>query len=545
MDNVMKLMKTDKAQCSGCYACCNICPVDAIRMKVNEEGFWYPSVDETVCIHCGRCIQVCQIDNSKPPKVDMDTEAYACMNLDNGKRLASSSGGIFIELAQYVISHDGIVFGAAFDKHLKLRHTFASTMEECRAFMGSKYLQSQIGRSYSDAKRFLDQKKMVLFTGTPCQIHGLKLFLGREYANLITADLACHGVPSPAVFDKYISDLEQQHHGKVTSFYFRSKKKGWNNFCTEVHFDTQEQRIQSHNECPFDKGFLTNLYLRPSCYVCKNKGDNRYSDLVMGDYWGIEKVHKEMSDDQKGSVLFVRTEKGRHIFDAIKGNFKCLNGDDSYGNTENIAISKPVPMNPHRDDFFVDFKNNKKSNKPLSLLIRPYIPKEGVLLKLRKAIPKPVKDIIKKVLFKNRGGIVPKRKDGISWKEYALEIGFDDGNSLRVSHDSSIFMRGFLADLYLRLSCYQCQNKEGNRFSDITLADYWGVQDREKDMDDDQGTSVALVHTMKGKKLLQEISTTIKLKKTDLTYVISRNPSLKYSARLTPNRSKFFQGFIG
>lgn len=542
MDNVMKLMKTDKAQCSGCYACCNICPVDAIRMKVNEEGFWYPSVDETVCIHCGRCIQVCQIDNSKPPKVDMDTEAYACMNLDNGKRLASSSGGIFIELAQYVISHDGIVFGAAFDKNLKLRHTFASTMEECRAFMGSKYLQSQIGRSYSDAKRFLDQKKMVLFTGTPCQIHGLKLFLGREYANLITADLACHGVPSPAVFDKYISDLEQQHHGKVTSFYFRSKKKGWNNFCTEVHFDTQEQRIQSHNECPFDKGFLTNLYLRPSCYVCKNKGDNRYSDLVMGDYWGIEKVHKEMSDDQGGSVLFVRTEKGRHIFDAIKGNFKCLNGDDSYGYTENIAISKPVPMNPHRDDFFVDFKNNKKSNKPLSLLIRPYIPKERFLLKLRKAIPKPVKDIIKKTLNKN---IVSKRNDGISWKEYALEIGFDDGNSLRVNHDSSIFMRGFLTDLYLRLSCYQCHNKEGNRFSDITLADYWGVQDREKDMDDDQGTSVALVHTMKGKKLLQEISTTIKLKKTDLTYVISRNPSLKYSARLTPNRSKFFQGFIG
>lgn len=542
MDNVMKLMKTDKAQCSGCYACCNICPVDAIRMKVNEEGFWYPSVDETACIHCGRCIQVCQIDNSKPPKVDMDTEAYACMNLDNGKRLASSSGGIFIELAQYVISHDGIVFGAAFDKHLKLRHTFASTMEECRAFMGSKYLQSQIGRSYSDAKRFLDQKKMVLFTGTPCQIHGLKLFLGREYANLITADLACHGVPSPAVFYKYISDLERQHHGKVTSFYFRSKKKGWNNFCTEVHFDTQEQRIQSHNECPFDKGFLTNLYLRPSCYVCKNKGDNRYSDLVMGDYWGIEKVHKEMSDDQGVSVLFVRTEKGRHIFDAIKGNFKCLNGDDSYGNTENIAISKPVPMNPHRDDFFVDFKNNKKSNKLLSLLISPYIPKEGFLLKLRKAIPKPVKDIIKKALNKN---IVPKRNDGISWKEYALEIGFDDGNSLRVNHDSSIFMRGFLTDLYLRLSCYQCHNKEGNRFSDITLADYWGVQDREKDMDDDQGTSVVLVHTMKGKKLLQEISTTIKLKKTDLTYVISRNPSLKYSARLTPNRSKFFQSFIG
>lgn len=123
----------------------------------------------------------------------------------------------------------------------------------------------------------------------------------------------------------------------------------------------------------------------------------------MGDYWGIEKVHKEMSDDQGVSVLFVRTEKGRHIFDAIKGNFKCLNGDDSYGNTENIAISKPVPMNPHRDDFFVDFKNNKKSNKPLSLLIRPYIPKEGFLLKLRKAIPKPVKDIIKKALNKNRG----------------------------------------------------------------------------------------------------------------------------------------------
>ena len=404
MDNVMKLMETSKEQCSGCFACCNICPVDAISMKVNEEGFWYPSVDEEACIHCGRCIHVCQIDNKKPQKVDMNTEAYACMNLDTGKRLASSSGGIFIELAQYVIDHGGIVFGAAFDDDLKLRHTFASTMEECRAFMGSKYLQSRIGRSYSDAKRFLDQKRMVLFTGTPCQIHGLKLFLGREYENLITADLACHGVPSPAVFDKYISDLEKQHKGKVTSFYFRSKKKGWNNFCTEVQFDTHEQMVQSHNECPFDKGFLTNLYLRPSCYVCKNKGDNRYSDLVMGDYWGIEKFHKEMSDNRGTSILIVRTEKGKCVFDAIKGNFKCLNGDDSYGDTENSAIKKPVPMNPHRDDFFADFKSNKSSKKPLSMLIKPYIPREGILLKIRRAIPKPVKVIIKKALIKNRGG---------------------------------------------------------------------------------------------------------------------------------------------
>lgn len=163
-------------------------------------------------------------------------------------------------------------------------------------------------------------------------------------------------MPSPAVFDKYISDLEKQHKGKVTSFYFRSKKKGWNNFCTEVQFDTHEQMVQSHNECPFDKGFLTNLYLRPSCYVCKNKGDNRYSDLVMGDYWGIEKFHKEMSDNRGTSILFVRTEKGKRVFDAIKGNFKCLNGDDSYGDTENSAIKKPVPMNPHRDDFLLTLR---------------------------------------------------------------------------------------------------------------------------------------------------------------------------------------------
>lgn len=539
MDNVMKLMENQKDQCSGCYACYNACPVDAIRMESNQEGFWYPVVDEEKCIHCGRCIQVCQIDNHKAMKRDRQTEAYACMNKNLDRRLSSSSGGVFIELAQYVIDRGGYVFGAAFDENLHLRHTYASDLESCMMFMGSKYLQSEIGSSYSDAKKFLSQKKLVLFTGTPCQIHGLKLFLGREYSNLITVDLACHGVPSPAVFDKYIKELESSSHSKVVDFYFRSKKKGWNNFSREIHLENGETKVTQHNECPFVKGFSANLYLRPSCYVCKNKGDNRYSDLVMGDYWGVKTIHPKFSDDKGTFLLLVRSDKGAEVLNAVKNNFRLEIKKASKGNAFNPAIANPVDSNPNRDRFFNEFEKGNNSDVPLAQMIQPYLPKVTVKQKIKMMVPAPLKRFIKQKLMGVSRPI--KAKDGISWKNYALEAFFENGETTRIQHDLSPYVKGFLSDLYLRPSCYQCQNKEENRFSDLTLADYWGVEGRDSDMYDDQGTSVVLVRTEKAKKILDAISLRLKWKQTDLDYVISCNPSLKYSAKMNPNRAKFFR----
>lgn len=403
MDSVKCVVNNYKKECSGCHACYDACPTGAITMEEDVEGFWYPCVDESKCIHCGRCVKVCQIFNTKKPEGTISTEAYACLNQNTEERLASSSGGLFILLAKQVLDKDGVVFGAAFDDHMELRHTYATDLGGCRAFMGSKYLQSRIGMAYADAKRFLVKGRWVLFTGTPCQIHGLKLFLGRDFEKLIAVDLACHGVPSPAVFRKYLSDLEKQQGSSVTSFLFRSKKTGWNNFASEVHFKSGKESVQPHDHCPFVRGFLANLYLRPSCYECKNKGDNRYADLTLGDYWGIESAHPELADDKGTSVLFVRTVKGKQMVNSISENIRSTRTDASYGLESNYAISRPVPMNPRRDAFFAEFNGPAVEEKTLKAMIDPFMPKPSLTMKLKMMIPKPVKLIIKKAIKKNRG----------------------------------------------------------------------------------------------------------------------------------------------
>lgn len=444
MDNVMKMMKNSHDQCCGCFACCNICPVDAIHMKVDREGFWYPAVDESECIHCGRCVQVCQIDNHKKADKSIETEVYACMNSNRDERISSSSGGVFVVLARYVIERGGYVFGSAFDQGMRLRHSCASTMDECRTMMGSKYLQSQIGSTYSEAKEILEQGKMVLFVGTPCQIHGLKLFLGKGYDNLITADLACHGVPSSAVFKKYIADLERKNHAAVVSFNFRSKKEGWgNNSCLDESIDL---RMKSGTE-----------------------GTN------------------------------------------------------------------PIFGTVNREKFLISYELTNQSTRSLGQIIKPFVPKERLSRQIRMKLIKPIEQAVK--------GKFRKKENRISWVNYALEVTFSNGKTVRIPHKSSIYMKGFISNLYLRPSCHCCTNKEGNKFSDLTLADYWGVGGMDPDMDDDVGTSVVLVHTSRGKELLQVVSQNLRLKKAELAYVISRNPSLKFPASENPNRELFFSDF--
>lgn len=529
METVGCVVSEHKMECSGCHACFNACPVQAISMQTDAEGFWYPVVDGEKCVHCGRCRKVCQIFNEKKAENTIPTEAFACMNRDTEERLASSSGGLFILLAQYVLNQGGVVFGAAFDEHMELRHMYATDQAGCEAFMGSKYLQSRIGSAYAEAKRFLTQEKWVLFTGTPCQIHGLKLFLGREYEKLIAVDLACHGVPSPAVFQKYLSDLEREHGSPVIDFRFRSKKTGWNNFASEVHFRSGDDSVKPHDHCPFVRGFLANLYLRPSCYHCKNKGDNRYADLTIGDYWGIESVHPDLADDKGTSILFVRTEKGKEAVQAISSNLRSVKTDASYGLKSNIAISRPVDVSPKRTAFFRDFNSPAGEQKTLKVLLDPFIPRPSLALRLRMMIPRSVKLMIKRMLKKNRGIRTAKSK-GISWKSYSQEVCFADGQGIRMPHSESAFMQGFLSDIYLRPSCYACQNKGEHRFSDLTLADYWGVEGCEPDMDDDQGTSAVLVHTEKGAQVLEQVSSGVTKKKTNLAYVYRCNPSLVKNA---------------
>lgn len=329
----------NKENCCGCGACVQRCPKQCIAFKEDEEGFLYPRVDESLCIDCGLCEKVCPILNTDIPREPL--AVYAAFNHDAEVRITSSSGGIFSLFAESVIAEGGVVFGAKFNENWEVIHDYSETKEGLAAFRGSKYVQSSIGRAYKDAERFLKEGRKVLFSGTPCQISGLKKFLRKDYENLVTIDFICHGVPSPGVFRWYmaeelanisnqreyafpkryklkniplVSTLAANANIELKSIHFRDKIMGWRKFSFSICFNKLKDKnivfSQSLRENKFILGFLKDLYLRPSCHICPCKGLASGADLTIGDFWGIEKIHPEIDDDKGISALMVNTKKG-------------------------------------------------------------------------------------------------------------------------------------------------------------------------------------------------------------------------------------------
>lgn len=222
--NYSKADFNDKQNCCGCSACYNICPTNCIQMIEDAEGFIYPKIDEKSCIDCKLCKIVCPVLNGKE-QTKMPV-FYGSKNKDNEIRLKSSSGGIFFSIAEYVISNGGMVFGAAFDNNMALEHIEVENVEGIYKLMGSKYLQSNIKNTYVRAEQYLKDNKIVLFTGTPCQISGLKTFLQKDYENLYLVDVVCHGVPSPKVFREYMKELNAINKSKIKDIHFRDKRLG-------------------------------------------------------------------------------------------------------------------------------------------------------------------------------------------------------------------------------------------------------------------------------------------------------------------------------
>lgn len=236
----------DKKECCGCSACVQRCPKQCIVMKEDEEGFLYPVVDKEVCIDCGLCEQVCPVLRQREEREPL--EVYAAFNKNEEVRMQSSSGGIFTALAEPIIKEGGVVFGARFNEDWEVVHDYVETVEGLSAFRGSKYVQSRIGCTFSQAEQFLKQGRKVLFSGTPCQIAGLKLFLRKEYENLLSVDFICHGVPSPGVWRQYLNEfIVYQGNKKKISFFpskpiilnsirdisrieFRNKRLGWKKY---------------------------------------------------------------------------------------------------------------------------------------------------------------------------------------------------------------------------------------------------------------------------------------------------------------------------
>ena len=367
--------------CSGCGACASSCPQNCIEMKADNEGFLRPEIDYSKCISCGKCRNICPVinrykDDNREPKV------IAAKNKDDAVRLSSSSGGVFFAVAEKIIESGGVVFGAGFDKDMNVVHKFSETVEGIKEFKGSKYVQSNIGNSYLKAKEFLDAGRVVLFTGTPCQIGGLQAYLGKEYNNLYTLDFICHGVPSPLVWQKYVKYKEKKAASKTQSAFFRHKKYGWKKFSLQFKFSNCSENLQVLSEDLYMQGFLADLYLRPSCYQCSFKNMHRVSNITLADFWGIDNIAPEFNDDKGTSLVLIHSLKGESLWEEVSSKFDVLKVDFDDAIKSNLSYLRSVKAPALRKTFF-----KKLNKKPINRLISGFVGR-GYIAKLRRILSK-------------------------------------------------------------------------------------------------------------------------------------------------------------
>lgn len=375
---------TDKTKCCGCSACVQRCPKQCISMKEDEQGFPYPVIDTTTCIDCSLCEKVCPILNPSSTKEPL--LVLAAKNRNEEQRLRSSSGGIFILLAEHIIEQGGVVFGARFNEKWEVEHCCAETIEELEPLMRSKYVQSDIRNTYKEAERFLKQGRQVMFVGTSCQIVGLKRFLRKEYDNLLAVDFICHGVPSPGVWRKYLEEIKSSRSeaaGKntvlsfslksvpvITGINFREKQNGgygWKKYGFEVRVKSPSNGDKNtvlksgiFSENIFMRGFLANLYLRPSCYKCTAKNGSSGSDLTIADFWGIQKFYPEFDDDKGISLIVVHTIRGKNTIKIISNQMITIESNKAVATVSNYSYSQSVSL-PRNYSLFWKFYHKTKS----------------------------------------------------------------------------------------------------------------------------------------------------------------------------------------
>lgn len=357
---------SEKFSCCGCNGCAQICPRDCICLEEDDEGFKYPVIKQSLCIDCGACENVCPILNVKLDRTGNIPEAYAAYNLDDECRTNSSSGGIFTLISEWVISKGGIVFGATMaDDCREVNHVKIESGEEVGKLRGSKYLQSNINNTFILVKQNLQSGKIVLFSGTPCQIEGLIAFLGKEYEKLICVDFICHGVPSPKLWRKYIEWKEKLVGADIMQIFFRHKKFGWKIFALLLEYSNNNAYTEKYYENPYMQMFLKDLCLRPSCYKCKFKKLNRVSDITLADFWGCDKICSELDDNKGLSLVLTHSYKGNELLDSIQNNMVIKKVDTLKSLESNPAMlySSECPKNRSafmRDLSMVDFRKLEK-----------------------------------------------------------------------------------------------------------------------------------------------------------------------------------------
>ncbi len=348
----------DPRRCCACLACVQVCPVSCIAVKRDEEGFPYPEADAGGCIGCGLCEKVCpylsSVSSGEWDRSRRPLQLWAVWNKDEELRKESSSGGVFSALAEKVLAKGGRVFGAAFNEDWQVCHRVVDNARDLAALRSSKYVQSDTGHTFSEAKALLEEGRPVLYSGTPCQIAGLRSFLHQDYPHLYLVDFVCHGVPSPGVWDSYREEVRGSFGrvggamAEVHSVSFRDKGKGWRNYSLRIG-TSAGTLAETRKENAWLQGFLNDLFLRPSCTVCPFKAFASRSDLTLSDFWTLGKYLKGRDDDKGASLLYVNTEKGRRI---LEESADLLDRTEVEKYKYPLVLFSPASYNPAQKIFY-------------------------------------------------------------------------------------------------------------------------------------------------------------------------------------------------
>ncbi len=386
--NILENSFNAKSQCCGCEACVQVCAKNAIKMQEDKEGFLYPKIDDTLCVECGLCEKVCQYINP----VNKNTEPQNAFggHINDAEVLnESTSGGAFSAIADIWCDDNYVILGAEADG-LKIRHSFITDKKDLYKFRRSKYSQSVIGNAYKDCKKFLSEGKKVLFSGTPCQIAGLKAFLKeKEFEQLLTIEVICEGVPSPLFVRKLDDKISKEKNGSINSLDYRYKDGNkWDYEVMNISYSSLHNPASGTIKCdrwfnPFWSIWLNHLMSRPSCYKCLYTTSNRMADISLGDLWGVHIYCPDLYNGDRGASLIVtNTDKGKKIAENIlKENFIGRELDFSQALKYQGPMRKSIAENPKREDFMQDLKTmdydslcKKWAKRPsLKLLISKYV----------------------------------------------------------------------------------------------------------------------------------------------------------------------------